>query len=158
MKALIQSIFFLCALVVGVHLWGTHYQSSRRAELAAAVEAAKAARFAPDGQGFIPLPMPVGAPSNRVVILLPSDGSKAAEQRTRDLEKSLVLARVMFFRMAKADVKSTDDDEASKVKEVVEGDLPIVFINGRVKNNPTSEEVVAEFKAVGTMGKVASNR
>lgn len=145
-------------MIVGVHLWGTHYQTSRRAELAAAVEAAKAARFAPDTQGFIPLPMPSGAPSNRVVIILPPDGSKAAEQRARDIEKSLVLARVMFFRMTKTDITAADEDETAKVKEVVAGDLPIVFINGRVKNNPTSAEVVAEFKAVGAGTKIASNR
>jgi tetratricopeptide (TPR) repeat protein len=57
-----------------------------------AVEAAKAARFAPDDQGFIPLPMPAGAPSNRVVIFLPKEGSKAAEQRTRELEKALTMS------------------------------------------------------------------
>jgi hypothetical protein len=103
--------------------------------------------------------MPAGAPSNRVVIFLPKEGSKAAEQRTRELEKALVLARVMYTRMPKADIKPADEDEAAKVKEVIAGDLPIVFINGRVKNNPTSDEVVAEFKVAGkTPAKVASKR
>ncbi len=159
MKALFQTIFCLCVLVIGAHLLGSHYQNTRRGELAAAVEATKAARFAPDDQGFIPLPMPAGAPSNRVVIFLPSEGSKAAEQRTRELEKALVLARVMYTRMPKADIKSADEDEAAKVKEVIEGDLPVVFINGRVKNNPTADEVVAEFKVAGkTPAKVATKR
>ena len=47
----------------------------------------------------------------------------------------------------------------TKGKEVIAGDLPVVFINGRVKNNPTADEVVAEFKVAGkTPAKVATKR
>ena len=42
-----------------------------------------------------------------------------------------------------------DSSTMARISSIMEGPLPIVFISGRAKSNPSIEEVVAEFNSSG---------
>ncbi len=122
-----------------VHLWHAHQQAVIEAQLGA-VE---------DVNGFVPIPMGVGAPRNEVIILAPvhcpSDGAKRADE----LERYLNARGVPNVRMTQYSIARVTPDMQSDLQRanaVLSGTIPIVVIDGRGKANPTADEVVDEYQ------------
>jgi hypothetical protein len=42
-----------------------------------------------------------------------------------------------------------DHDKIAASRDVFEGDVPIVFINGKAKSKPTTQEIIAEYRHAG---------
>jgi hypothetical protein len=103
-----------------------------------------------DGNGFIPAEMPDGAASDSVLILAPvncpHDGAKRADAMAQRLhELGIPAVRSNSYSVARV----TRDNAASvnRAVEVLNTNLvPVVFINGRAKANPTTDEVAAEYR------------
>jgi hypothetical protein len=103
-----------------------------------------------DANGFIPAQMPDGAERGSVLILAPLHCPREGAKRARALAqrmKELGIPAVESDRYSVAQV--TPDNKASidRAVEVLKTDtLPVVFINGRAKANPTADEVADEYR------------
>jgi len=104
-----------------------------------------------NGNGFVPVQMPDGAPLNTVLILAalncPSDAAQRADAMARTLtEKGIPAIRssnTSFSAMARTK-QQIDLLNGSVV--VSNGALPIIFVNGMGKANPSVEEVVSQYR------------
>ena len=109
----------------------------------------KAIEAITDERGFMEFSPPSGTKTNVVVILAaqncPHDGAVRADRMAREMAE-----RRCVIRTSNASFQpSADDDIDQFVKrhnDVMNGDVPIVFVNGRVKSNPDVDDVLAEYE------------
>jgi hypothetical protein len=107
--------------------------------------------------GFIEVVMPDGAKDDTVLIFAPPNCPRESAQRARELHEFLVGKEIPATMTNRYSLRFTDDSEAFKAKlqrtaGVMEGDIPIVLINGWGKSNPTPTQVAAEYERT-TRGK-----
>lgn len=135
-------------LVAGVGVWKTYIDSGRvdpKAWVAERVGSSAAGDAS--AQGFQAMPMPDGVPSRGVIVFAPKHCTSDAARRTEQLVSHLSKQRIAYVRTDQASYNSlTSPEEASRVMSVMNGPVPIVYVNGRAKANPTPQEVVAEFR------------
>lgn len=137
--------------VVGVAIGGLVLWDAFKPEggLKAVMEsAASQASGAQGGAGdFASIPLPDGMSAQGVVIFAPPNCPSEAAQRARRLMAQLSAERIPYRETSLAEFSSlTSQDEASRVMAVMNGPIPIVFVNGRAKANPPPEAVVAEYR------------
>lgn len=97
--------------------------------------------------GFREVPLPDGISAHGVVIFAPENCPAEAGQRARRLASRLSDAHIPYQQSSNATFSTlASQDEADRVTAVMNGPVPVVFVNGRAKANPTSEEVVAEYR------------
>lgn len=144
----------LSAFRVGVGLIGlalvaalvVHVRTSPRSGKALDVRSAEAEGVLREG-GFISIPVPDEMSSSGVVIFAPRDCPSEAAHRAERLASFLKERGIGFTRLQSASYNSlTSKEEAQRVMAVMNGDIPIVYVNGRAKANPTPEEVEAEYR------------
>lgn len=99
--------------------------------------------------GFIALPSLAGADPKQVVVFAPENCPKEDAQRSDALAQSLVQRNIPSVRSHDVSFTSSDPDPAigARLNSVMNGEFPIVFVNGRGKANPTLDEVIAEYGA-----------
>jgi hypothetical protein len=121
----------------GHYGWPSHHLSRATAALA-------------DGNGFIPAQMPDGAASDSVLILAPVNCPREGARRADALAQRLRALGIPAVRSNSYSVASLTRENAASVKRAVEvlqtNLVPVVFVNGRAKANPTSDEVAAEYR------------
>lgn len=101
--------------------------------------------------GFIPVPMDRRAPRDAVLIISAMNCPSGGTQRARALTEELKARAIPFewrneYRIAPGPI---DDELAAglkRLKRVMDGKTPAVFINHKGIANPTLEQVVAEFE------------
>lgn len=101
------------------------------------------------GNGFLIMPPAAEGYRREVVIVAPdncpADGAQRAEALAGRLrEHGIPIARSSAFNFNFTDAPPGAVD---RILDVGRGDVPIVFVGGKVKANPTLEEVLAEFAA-----------
>ena len=104
---------------------------------------------------------PSGDYEGVVLVLAPKNCGKEAAQRAEALAQALSerdipcerLDRVRFSFDAQASSRAEIDAEIARFKaksetvnEVLGGEVPVVFVNTRASNDPTLEQVVAEYQ------------
>ena len=100
-----------------------------------------------DSTGFVAIPMPDGMSSRGVVIFAPENCPSDAAQRARDLASFLSDRHIGYVHSESANYNNlSSQEEASRVMSVMNGRIPIVYVNGKAKANPTPEEVETEFR------------
>jgi hypothetical protein len=133
--------FAIGAIVVciGVMVWKKHQHD---------VEA-KALATITDERGFIALAQPSGAEPKKVWIVAAVNCPKEGAQRADELARRLADRNMSFDRRSGVSFSLTEEDPLlyARIDKVMNGETPIVFINGRVKANPELDEVVAEYEA-----------
>ena len=114
--------------------------------------------FSGDASRFVTLPPADGHGINSVYIVAPENCPSDAAQRADGLARDLGTAGINPVRtelvdfgqlraQAQADsMPQSMIDQALRINNIMTGTLPIVFVRGRAKNNPTLKEVVAEYK------------
>ena len=139
--------FIKFLLIVGMLGTGYHYWTKQQHRVLPAQNAA--APFSGD-TGFVALPVN-GAPDNMVMVVAaencPREDSQRAERLADDLKGRGI--PVMRSHEVSFTLNSPDSAVPERINTVMNGKLPIVFINGRAKPNPSVEEVIAEFKNGG---------
>lgn len=99
--------------------------------------------------GFIPLPTLTNADPRQVVVFAPENCPQEASVRSDAMARDLITRSIPSVRSH--DVTFTSDNPEpgvqNRLNAVMNGELPIVFVNGKGKANPTLEEVVAEYEA-----------
>jgi hypothetical protein len=108
-------------------------------------------RRAADGDGFVPIFMPDGAPENTVLIFAAANCPQEGAQRARLLLNALrdegVPARLLSsYQLTSAPIAPDTELRLRRLKRVMEGTVPAVLIGGMGKANPTADEVVSEYR------------
>jgi hypothetical protein len=109
----------------------------------------KATEAITDARGFMEFSPPSGTKTNEVVILAaqncPHDGAVRADRMAKEMAER----HVRFIRTSNASFQPSPDDDIDQFmkqhNDVMNSDVPIVFVNGRVKSNPDIDEVLAEY-------------
>jgi hypothetical protein len=99
--------------------------------------------------GFASLPPVNGQTSRKVYVLAPEncpgEDAKRADSLAADLSrKGIPVVRRDSARFSLS--SQLESDVQTRMSEVMGGPLPIVFVDGRAKSNPSLDEVVAEFR------------
>lgn len=106
-----------------------------------------AATHRDESTGFVSIPMPDGMSSQGVVIFAPENCPSDAAQRARKLASFLSDRHIGYVHSESANYNNlSSQEEASQVMSVMNGRIPIVYVNGKAKANPTPEEVETEFR------------
>lgn len=100
-------------------------------------------------RGFVSLPQVRGqSPASVLVVAAencPHEDAQRADQLARDLSKNgLPVVRIHNVGF---DFPGKERPNIDRINAVMSGSLPIVFVHGRAKANPTLAEVLAEYKA-----------
>ncbi|GLQ98847.1 hypothetical protein [Dyella mobilis] len=103
---------------------------------------------AADEHGFVQLPEVIGFDTSRVMVVAAENCPHADAQRADHLaealrDRGIPVSRTHEVRFNPAHI---DMAVAQRIPSVMEGALPIVFIHGRAKGNPSLDEVVAEYQ------------
>lgn len=96
--------------------------------------------------GFTKVLSPVGATPGEVLIVGPNCTSEQGV-RTRELARKLADLKVPYQQTDSARFSAnpiTGWGDWAQINQLMQGDSPVVFINGRAKANPSLEEVLAE--------------
>lgn len=94
--------------------------------------------------------LPISSPDTKdIVIVAPENCPRDGARRAEALAKELSRQGLPFIRSHEVGFSSSSSDQKAfdKVNEIMTGEQPIVFINGKAKANPTIDEVIKEYKA-----------
>lgn len=136
---------------IGIVLFATAAFGAWRVHVAkvAAIQAAFEAEKPPSAHGFVPMPAMTDH-SSRVLILAAMNCPREAARRADALVGLLSEQGVASKRSAGLEFKFTrrpSQEEVDRMNRVMNGPLPIVFVDGKAKNNPELSEIVAEYRA-----------
>lgn len=99
--------------------------------------------------GFVALPTLTNADPKQVVVFAPENCPSEKAQQADDLARQLAAHHVPAVRTHDVSFTSNDPDPAigARLNTVMNGELPIVFVKGKGKANPTLEEIVWEYRS-----------
>ena len=131
---LIKALLLLAIAGGGYHYWQGR---AAKADLAAATTAS----------GFVQVPMPDGMSPHGVVVFAPDNCPSDAAQRAYALVSELGGQGVPVVRASAASFDNLPDAAtAGRVRAVMQGEIPVVFVNGKAKANPSVHDVLAEYR------------
>ena len=132
--------------VAGYVLWDSYKPEGGLKEVAARLSAS--AGPADAGGGFVGIPMADGMSPRGVIIFAPENCPSDAAQRAERVTRLLSSKGIAYRRATAADYNNlASPEEAERVMAVMNGPIPIVYVNGKAKANPAPEEVVAEYRS-----------
>jgi len=104
----------------------------------------------PSVNGFLALPTLVNSSSGQVIVYAPENCPSEKARQADELARQLASRNIPSLRSHDVSFSSTDPDPSigERLNSVMNGELPIVFVNGKGKANPTLDEVIAEYGAV----------
>jgi hypothetical protein len=122
-----------------------HYWSQHRTGGEAGAH--ESASVGASGNGFVELPPITGADARSVLVIAAEGCPEEAAQRADRLAEQLARAGVPVARMhdVSFNIPNGDPEIAQRVLSVMNGELPIVFVRGKAKSNPTPEQVASEY-------------
>ena len=99
--------------------------------------------------GFVRMPPMAEGNPKQVVVFAPEDCPTEKARQADDLAQQLASRNIPTVRTHNVSFSSSDPDPRIGVRldSVMKGELPIVFVNGRGKANPTIEQIIAEYGA-----------
>jgi hypothetical protein len=132
-------LLLLVVAAVGYKYWNKHH---------APPVISLAAQGQTSSTGFIELPSPSNASPGNVLVLAaencPEEAAKRADALTEELRRNNI--PVTRAHSTNFSFQNPDPDTMRRLDSVMRGDLPVVFINGKGKSNPTLDEVIAEYQ------------
>jgi hypothetical protein len=99
---------------------------------------------------FVAVAAPDQAEPAQVLVIGPTCNSVAGV-RTRQLADRLAQAQIPYKHTDSFSFSVSNPEDfqgISRLNQVMQGDAPVVFVNGRAKANPQFEEVVAEYSSM----------
>jgi hypothetical protein len=143
----VKTCLVVGVVVAGICLWSVHAPEGGVSEVVAKATKRIDSGKAGGSHGFVEIPAPDGQASRGIVIFAPSNCPSDAAQRAESLARHLSARGIPYVRSENAEFDNlASQDEVSKVMGVMNGSVPVVFVNGKAKANPTPEEVVAEYR------------
>lgn len=103
----------------------------------------------PSANGFVTLPMLVGGTPGQVVVFAPENCPSEAAARADSMAHQLASRNIPSLRSHDVSFAATNPEPGigERLNGVMNGELPIVFVNGKGKANPTLDEVISEYGA-----------
>lgn len=98
--------------------------------------------------GFVSLPKPTNLDTDTVIIFAAKNCTKEAARRAEQLASELNQRNIPYTRANAASFANYDPALKKRLDSVMRGPLPIVFVDGRGKANPTLNEVVSEYDSI----------
>ncbi len=140
MNSLIKWLLVLALVGAGYQDWNKQRQARSLTADGAPIRSSN---------GFVALPTVDGASKNVVMVVAAQNCTKEAAARADSLTAALTRSGIPVNRTRHVSFSFTNADEGGRerISEVMKGELPIVFLNGRGKANPQLDEVVAEFQS-----------
>src|ERR1700676_4559156 len=124
---------------VAVQLWTTHQLSVfERSVLATA-----------DTNGFVAVQMPDGLRGDTALILAALNCSSVSAKRGDVMAQRLTEMGIPNRRSNNYSVAAATREQMpllTRTSIVLKGEIPVIFINGMAKANPTVEEVASEYR------------
>lgn len=145
-------ILILCIGIGAYQVYGEWKERRATREYEAFV-AAQPANRPPSPAGFRDAAVPDGVSPYVVTLLMPVGCPLEAGRRGRALMDKLKAADVPVAATAEAHVSVKAGSQAeldrmvAQANQLMTGDTPIVFYKGRAKNNPSFDDVLAEYQA-----------
>ena len=141
----VKTLAFVGVAICGVLAWDAYKPEGGMREM---IDGVRGQAQAGRGDGsFIELPLPDGVSARGVVIFAPENCPSEAAQRARRLASVLSAQNIPYRETSSANYSAlSSQEEVSRVTAVMNGPIPIVYVDGRAKANPTAEEVVAEYR------------
>ena len=133
----------------GYNEWKQHHGNTVQVENKAQVWSRIFSRTVISENGFASLPPVDGQTSRKVYVLAPQNCPSEAAKRADRLAADLSRKGIPVERINRASFSFSSQLESNvqtRMSEIMEGPLPIVFAGGRAKSNPSLDEVVAEFR------------
>ena len=131
---LIKALLLLAIAGGGYQYWQGR---AAKADLAAATSPS----------GFVQVPMPDGMSAHGVVVFAPDNCPSDAAQRAYALVSELGGQGIPVVRASAASFDNLPDAAtAARVRAVMQGEIPIVFVNGKAKADPSVQDVLAEYR------------
>jgi len=97
------------------------------------------------GVRFTPIPMPDGMPDHGIIIFVPQNCPSDVAQRADALAQYLSDKGIAFTRSTSAEYGDlASREEVDRVMAVMNGPIPVVYVNA--KANPKPEEVEAQYR------------
>ncbi|HEX2583777.1 MAG TPA: hypothetical protein VHL14_01505, partial [Steroidobacteraceae bacterium] len=128
-------IVVLCAAYGGYHYWQQH-------------QTAKQLQALTNTNGFVEVPTPDSQDVKIVYVVAAENCPHEEAQRADRLFESLPRENVSVQRTHNVSFSSLkDQSEADRINTIMNGELPIVFVHGRAKANPSLDEVMSEVKS-----------
>lgn len=103
--------------------------------------------------GFVPLQPPSNAPTGKVLVVAPLNCPSAEAQRADALVQGLASDGIPCEKIADASFSFDHKPrpaEAERLDSIMKGRLPIVFVNGRARNDPELADIEAEYRGSGS--------
>lgn len=143
--SIMRMVLFLAVAGLAYQYWTKQQQTPTGTETGPAVVVSAK----PSPNGFLPLPALEGAGPNQIVVFAPENCPSEDAQRADSLARELASRNIPSRRSHDVSFTANDPDPAigQRLNAVMSGQLPIVFVNGRGRANPTLEQVLAEFSA-----------
>lgn len=110
-------------------------------------EAVEMGSPAAQGSAFVDMPMPDGVSPRGVVIFAPANCPSDAAQRADALARYLSARGIAHVLASAAEFSNLgSQEEADRVMSVMNGPIPVVYVDGKAKANPRPEDVEAEYR------------
>jgi hypothetical protein len=137
---LVKLLLVACVAVGAHHFWAK-YQSAKTAPMT----------YQASPGEFIHTAMPPDAKPNTVLILAPLNCPSMAAKRADSLAQQLTRmgipnSRGNHFSLRVNNPSPEVQADMKRAGEVLQGEIPAVFINGMGKSNPSAEEVAAVYR------------
>ena len=98
--------------------------------------------------GWVVTGPPNGTDPNQVVIVAAPNCPRPAARRAAELAEQLAAQQIPCIQTGTVEFTFTTDAEVEQMNKVMNAGAPMVFVNRKVKSNPTLVEVVAEYRAL----------
>ena len=151
METLFKSLIVIVVLFMAARFYSSYrktHADPAGSKTAAAASAHASAVLAASPNGFVSLPSPYPAPKDAVLILAAENCPGDAAQRADSLARGLRNEGIPCTRSSEISLiptEETTEADIARLNEIMLGALPIVFVNGRVRNNPSIGEIEAEY-------------
>ncbi len=135
---------FKILIVAAIAYGGYSYWSDKRIS-----RAVQAQVNAAGPTGFVAIPTPEGQTTRSVIVFAPPNCPEEAGQRADELMRRLADKGIPAQRASSANFSFANPDPTvvAQVQRVMGGELPVVFINGTGKANPSLDDVLAQYQA-----------
>ncbi len=135
MMNVVKLVLMLAVVALAYQYWTTHQSTSGPAVVSA--------------NGFVMMPPMADGNPTQVVVYVPEDSPHEKIQQADELAQQLASRNIPTVRMHTVSFASAvlDPKVGVRLDSVMKGELPLVFVHGRGKANPTLEQVIAEYGA-----------
>lgn len=137
----LKLIVLLCIVGVAYHFWRKHHPSESEPVFLSPSEVSRNGfvEFVPSNKGQLQL----------VLIITPPDCAIDEVHRADELQGLLKAEGIPSQRIDNLNLTFLEGKDMGLLNSVMAGKMPVVFVNGWVKNDPQFSEIIAEYNDRG---------